>query len=78
MTHYVPQNNVFVYFRYNEKESVMVIINNSDEKQTFKTNRFQESIQKYTSGKDLLTGVSIDLKNEITIDGKSVLILELK
>lgn len=78
MTHYVPQNNVYVYFRSNEKESVMVIINNSNEKQTFKTNHFQESFENYTSGKDVLTGISIDLKNDITIDGKSVLVLELK
>ena len=78
MTHYVPQNNVYVYFRHNENQTVMVIINNSDESQTFKTNRFQESIQNYTYGKDVLTGISIDLKNDIAIEGKSVLILELK
>jgi len=78
MTHYVPQNNVYVYFRHNENQTVMVIINNSDESQTFKTNRFQESIQNYTYGKDVMTGISIDLKNDIAIEGKSVLILELK
>ena len=78
MKHYVPVNNVYVYFRYNQSESVMVIINNNPESQTFKTNRFAESIQNHLGGKDILSGKMIDLKNDITIEGKSVLILELK
>ncbi|MBA4134032.1 MAG: alpha-amlyase [Flavobacterium sp.] len=77
-THYIPENNVYVYFRYNEKESVMVVVNNNEEKQTFKTNRFAENIKKYQSGKDIFTEKTFDLKNDITIDGKSVMILELK
>ena len=77
-THYIPENNVYVYFRYNEKETVMVIINNNPEKQTIKTNRFLENIKNYASGKDVLGNSSFDLKNNITIEGKSALILELK
>lgn len=77
-THYVPDNNVYVYFRYNEKETVMVIINNNSEKQTLKTNRFKESIQNLKSGKEVLSGTTFDLNNTIEIEGKSALILELK
>ncbi len=77
-THYIPENNVYVYFRYNEKEAVMIIINNNPEKQTIKTNRFLENIKNYKSGKDVLGNSSFDLKNDITIEGKSALILELK
>ena len=78
MTHYVPDNNVYVYFRYNEKETVMVIINNNSDKQTLKTNRFKESIQNLKSGKEVLSGKTFDLNNDIEIEGKSALILELK
>jgi glycosidase len=78
MMHYIPENNVYVYFRYNESESVMVVINNNSDAQTFKTNRFAESIQNHLGGKDIFTGKMIDLKNELTIEGKSVLVLELK
>ena len=77
-THYVPDNNVYVYFRYNEKETVMLIINNNSEKQTLKTNRFKESIQNLKSGKEVLSGTTFDLNNTIEIEGKSALILELK
>jgi glycosidase len=78
MTHYVPDNNVYVYFRYNEKETVMVIINNNSDKQTLKINRFKESIQNLKSGKEVLSGKHFDLNNDIEIEGKSALILELK
>ncbi len=77
-THYIPQNNVYVYFRYNDIESVMVVINNSDEKQTFKTNRFQENISTYKSGTEVFSNTNFDLKNDISIEPKSVLLLELK
>ena len=78
MTHYIPENNVYVYFRYNESESVMVVINNSIEKQTFKTNRFAENIQNLQTGKDIFSGNTVDLNNDIAIEGKSILVLELK
>jgi glycosidase len=82
MTHYIPENNVYTYFRYNDsaasEETVMVVINNSNETQTFKTNRFAENIQNHQTGNDILSGKNVDLKNDISIDGKSVLILELK
>jgi glycosidase len=87
MKHYIPENNVYVYFRYNDPsnsgspkqaESVMVIINNNPESQTFKTNRFSESIPNNLVGKDIVSGKMVDLKNDISIEGKSVLILELK
>lgn len=77
-THYIPENNVYVYFRYNEKETVMVVINNNSEKQILKTNRFKENIQNFKSGKEVLSGKIIDLNTEIEIEGKSALILELK
>jgi glycosidase len=77
-THYVPENNVYVYFRYDEKETVMVVMNNTTEKQTIKTSRFQENFKNFKSGKDVISEKSFDLKNDIELEGKSVLILELK
>jgi glycosidase len=78
MKHYIPENNVYVYFRYTDSKNVMAVINNNKESKTFPTNRFQESILNYKTGVDVFSGKSIDLKNDITIEGKSVLLLELK
>jgi glycosidase len=78
MTHYIPENNVYVYFRYNTAESVMILINNSNETKTMKSSRFQENIRNFKTGKDVITEQSIDVTKEITLEPKSVLILELK
>jgi glycosidase len=78
LMHYLPDNNVYVYFRYNDTESVMVVVNNSKDKQTLKLDRFKESLASYSSGKDIISDANFDLKSELSIEGKSSLILELK
>jgi hypothetical protein len=56
----------------------MVIINNAPDSQKFNLIRFQENIKNFVSGTDILSGKTIDLKNELSIDGKTSMILELK
>lgn len=77
-THYIPENNVYIYFRYNSNKSVMIIINNNPENQELNTQRFKENIQNYKKGKEVLTHVLFDLSETIAIEGKSSLILELE
>ncbi|MEL1242550.1 glycoside hydrolase family 13 protein [Flavobacterium flavipallidum] len=76
-THYIPENNVYVYFRYDNNQSVMVIINNHPEKQELNTNRFKENINHYTMAKEVLEHHIFKLAENISIEGKSALILEL-
>lgn len=77
-TQYIPHDNVYVYFRYNEKETVMVVVNNSATAKTFKTDRFAESIKTHKSGTDVVTGKTVNLAGEITMEPKSAMVLELK
>lgn len=78
--HFIPQNNVYVYFRYNENESVMVILNANPEKQTIKLDRFAEALNGFSSGKDIISdkNYSINQTGEISIEGKTSMIIELK
>ncbi|WP_313373617.1 glycoside hydrolase family 13 protein [Chishuiella sp.] len=78
--HFIPQNNVYVYFRYNDNESVMVVMNANTEKQTLKLDRFSEALNGFTSGKDIISNknISVDTNNTISIDGKTSMIIELK
>jgi glycosidase len=78
LTQYVPENDVYVYFRYNEKEKVMVIMNNNETDQTVKTARYAESLAEGTAGKDVMTGITYDLKTAITVPKQTVLILEIQ
>lgn len=78
MTHYIPDYNIYIYFRHDSNESVMILINNCNETRTVKTNRFKENIKEYKTGKDILTEKSLLITEEITMEAKSVLILELE
>ena len=76
--HYVPENNVYVYFRYDDNDTVMVVMNNSDQDQSVEPKRFAERIQNYSKGRDALSGVSVDVTNAIFVKSKSTLVLELE
>nr|WP_314496261.1 glycoside hydrolase family 13 protein [uncultured Chryseobacterium sp.] len=75
---FVPQNNVFVYFRYNENETVMVVINNNEKEEMIDLKRFSEAIKSSTKGKEVISEREISLKENLTIPAKTSMIIELK
>ncbi|MDO4782542.1 MAG: glycoside hydrolase family 13 protein [Capnocytophaga felis] len=75
---YLPNNEVYIYFRYNQSESVMVIINNNKETQTIDLNRFEESLKEFTKGKDIISGKEFQLQKSLQIAGKTSMVIELK
>ncbi len=78
LLHFLPQDNVYVYFRYTEKERIMVLLNNNpSEARTVKTNRFNEILKESKSGTDLFTSKQVDLTTQITIPAKSAMIIKL-
>ncbi len=76
--HYLPENGIYVYFRYNEKGSVMVVLNNNEKEQSLNLKRFAESLNGFTEAKDALSGNEILLDTNLIVPAKSPLILELK
>lgn len=77
-THYVPENGVYVYFRHDDNESVMVVINNNEESRTFTTERFAENLTGYQTGTDVLHRTYFDQLRTISIPAMSARIIELK
>lgn len=77
LVHFLPQNNCYVYFRYNDQKKVMVILNNHDsESRKLDTSRFKEIMKDHSSGYDVVTARNIDL-NSIDIAPKSAMVIEL-
>ena len=75
---YIPENNVYVYFRHNPEARVMVILNNNPEAQELDLIRYKEGISGATTAKNVLTGENFSLGKKLTVPGKSPLVLELK
>jgi glycosidase len=78
LMHFIPENNMYVYFRYNETESVMVVLNNSTEEKTLTTKRFAERLAGFNSGKNVITNTPVTNLLQLTIPAKSATIIELK
>ena len=78
LTHYCPENDVYVYFRYNETEKIMVIVNNNESATDFKISRYAESLNAKSTGTDVITGMNYNLTSDFSIPAQTALILELK
>jgi glycosidase len=76
---FIPEDGLFVYFRYAEdnKKTVMVIVNSEDKAKSLKTARFAERIQTATAATNIITGEKIDNINTINIPASNTLVLEL-
>lgn len=78
LKHFVPEDDVYVYFRYNPDEKVMVVLNKNASEKSIDTSRFSEVMANCTSGKDVISGTTIlNLKN-LKVPAKSAMIIELK
>ncbi|OFX89558.1 MAG: hypothetical protein A2W99_14640 [Bacteroidetes bacterium GWF2_33_16] len=78
LVHFIPENNIYVYFRYNDNECVMVVLNNNITPQILKTNHFSEMLNKYKSGFDIISKSEIQNLQELKLPAKAAMIIELK
>jgi len=78
LKHYIPQDNIYVYFRTLGNETVMVIMNGNTKEMKLNTNRFAESMKGKATAKNIVTDESIQNLNEIAIPAMTTLILELE
>ncbi|WP_372950504.1 glycoside hydrolase family 13 protein [Mariniphaga sp.] len=78
LMHFVPEEGIYTYFRYNEDEAVMVILNKNTEEKVLSTGRFSEMLEGYSSGREIITGTSVANLSEIKVPAKAAMIIELK
>lgn len=77
MMQFVPEDGVYVYFRYNDQKTVMVIMNTEDKDIKLKTDRFVEMIKDHVQALDVISGKQHTDIKELALKSKSTLVLEL-
>ena len=75
---YVPVDGVYVYFRYDENQTVMCIMNTTENSAALNLSRFNERINGFTKAYDVATGNTFNLDNTLTVGAKYLLVLDLK
>ncbi len=78
LRHFIPEENVYVYFRYNDDETVMVILNGEGSPRSLNMERFTEMTSAYSEGVDVTTGRVVPLHERLSLESREALILELR
>jgi glycosidase len=80
LIHYAPsyEEECYVYARTKDGETVLVVLNGSEKEQSLSPAKYKEVIGEHLFGKDVISEKVLNLKENITIAPKGVLILELK
>ena len=78
LLHYIPQNEVYVYFRSFEDEHKMVVLNRNSEEVSLDLGRFQQGLEGFSAATEVWTGETTPLGETFTIAPMGALIFDLK
>lgn len=76
MMQFVPEDGVYVYFRYTNKQTVMIIINTAKEERKILFNKYDERTNGFSKYKDVILKKEGEL-NEISLSSYHTAVLEL-
>jgi glycosidase len=78
MMHFVPENNIYVYFRYDNDEKVMVVLSLNKKDVSLDLKRFKELLPNSFSATEIISGTNMDLSDSLIVPAYKSLILSLK
>jgi glycosidase len=75
LTHYLPRDGSYVYFRHDGKQTVMVVLNKNPGETTLDLARFGAMIKDARSAKNVLTGAAVDLRAPLPLPAMTSVVL---
>lgn len=75
LKHFVPEGDVYVYFRYDGDGCVMVVVNGNDNDADVDWNRFGECLDKKNYGVELFSGKRITKGSPLKIGGNKSMVI---
>jgi len=78
MMQYTPSGSLYVYFRYDEKETILCAMNDGNLPRKIDFSRYAERTAGFTRGVDIPTGKAYSLDQAVEIPGRTMWVLELK
>lgn len=74
---FVPVDDLYTYFRYDEAKTVMVTLNTSDKDKVLETKRFEERMKGFSRARNVVTGEVINDLSKLPVGKNQPLVLEL-
>jgi glycosidase len=78
MTQFVPEDGMYVYFRHDDHQTVMVVMNTNLDESKLSLDRFKEVTKDYKSARDVTTQSTFRIEGEWKIPGMTCWVLELQ
>jgi neopullulanase len=75
--HYLPRDGVYVYFRDDDKQRLMIVLSRSDKAVELPLDRFAEGLKGATSARNVLTAAPIALNKTMTVPAHAALIFDV-
>jgi neopullulanase len=77
MRHFYPEEGTYVYFRFDAKDRVMVVLNKASQARTLDAARFREVLPAAAAGTDVITCQQVDLAGRFTVPARSVMLVQI-
>lgn len=74
---YVPQNGLYVYFRYDENQTIMCVMNTHNQPHQINFSNYTERINGFSKGTLVVENTQIDLNTSQSIEANKMWIIEL-
>jgi glycosidase len=74
---YLPMDGVYVYFRYNQSKTVMVVMNSNNSAKTLPMDRFKKRTATFSKALDVVTGQKVSLDVPLTLAAQTAYMFEL-
>ncbi|MBZ5856197.1 glycoside hydrolase family 13 protein [Flavihumibacter profundi] len=78
MMQFAPEEGVYVYFRYDQLQTVMCIMNTNNTEKDIDLSRFRERLNKFKTASDIPTGKNFQLGKSLHLSPMNMLVLNLR
>jgi glycosidase len=78
LTQFAPEDSTYTWFRHDDRQKIMVIINKADEIRSLDLTRFEEMLDGERQGTDVISGREYPLDATLAVPARSALVLELR
>jgi neopullulanase len=78
MMQYSPADGLYVYFRYDNKQTVMVVMNAGSKEKNLDSKHYQERIAGFSKAVNVVNGNEWQFGDPMKISGNQIMIMELK
>ena len=78
LMHYIPEEGLYIYFRYDADQTIMCIMNTSKAGKTVDFAKYAERTEGFNTARNVITNETMRMADKVNIDGTEMFVLELR